>query len=122
MMQNVAPNEGQELKNVAILLSRGVGLAALAGVLWSLPEISRILWIAAALGIFPVVFAISVVAVAAAGARNILCRILNLVEHPRIGFCIGAMLLAGLLAVLVEAFFFGEALAGRFFVVESNAN
>lgn len=44
MMQNNAPNEARELKHVAILLARGVGLAALAGVLWGLPELNWMFW------------------------------------------------------------------------------
>ena len=121
-MQNVAPNEIRELKYVAILLARGVGLAAFAGILWGLPGINWIFWIAAALGIFPAIFAISVVAVAAAVARNILCRVFNLVKHPRVGFCIGAIFFVGFLGILVVVFIFGEDLVARFITADSKVD
>ena len=112
-MQNIAPNEGRELKYLAILFARGIGLAALTGVLWGMREVNWIFWITAVLGFFPAIFAISVTAIAAAVARNIVCRMLNIVTQPRLGFCIGAMLFVGFLAILVAVFVFVEGMTVR---------
>ena len=113
-MQNIAPNEAQELKYAAILLARGVGLAALAGAFWGLAELNGAFWILAVLGVFPALYAISLAALSAIAARNILCRKFNIVARPHFGFCVSAILLGCFLTLLLQAFLFGEGVTGYF--------
>ena len=102
--------ELQETRHAAILLARGLFLGFVAGLMWGLPGVHWLLWIIAALGIFPFIFGLSAIAIAALVTRNVIGRSLDLHGRTYLVYALHAIILIGFLAIMVAVFVTGEAL------------
>jgi len=100
----------QEVRHAAILLARGLCLGFAAGVMWGVPDLHSFLWVIAALGIVPLLFAISAMAIAALTLRNVIGRALDLHGRILLIHALQGLILLGFLAIMVAMFLTGSRL------------